>query len=104
MKDKDMSNFDFNEPQHINIIMDDIVREFGLEEEVIFEKIKLIWKDMVGENISKKTKLKKLENGNLIIETSSSTWRTELLLRTQSIMKEINKICGKDVVSKIIIR
>ncbi|MDQ1267327.1 MAG: hypothetical protein QG635_2481 [Bacteroidota bacterium] len=93
-----------NKPQSLSGALEDVIRTLGLEDDVLEERIKQAWTDIVGEKISEIAKVKKFEKGKLIITTESSTWRAELTLRRDKLREDINKKIGKLGVTDIIVR
>ena len=85
-------------------VLDAIVKSRGWDEKLLIEKIPGIWNEIVGDVVSRASKVKKFEDGVLFVETVSSTWRAELLLRKNSIKNEINKRLMNDVVKEVNIR
>ena len=61
----------------------------------------VLWPEIVGERISLESKAQKVIDGVLFVKVESSTWRTELLLHKEKIIKKINKRIGKPVIAEI---
>ena len=90
--------------QNLKYFLESIIKSKGWEEKLKYEEIPEIWNDIVGDVVSRASSVKKFENGVLFIETISSTWRAELLLRKDSFKIELNKRLKQDVVKEINIR
>ena len=95
---------DSNDPKPLKNIIDRVIKEYGWEEEALFGRIEILWGDVVGEKVSGISSLTKFKQGCLYIETSSSTWRTELMLRRDKIIKDLNARLGEECVKELKIR
>ena len=99
-----MGNFGKGEPKHLKDILNRLIKEYGWEEEQVFEQISSFWGDLVGEQASANAAVYKFEKGKLFIRAMSSTWRTELMLRQGSIRDDINQRLGKELVKELVFR
>ena len=59
------------------------------------------WPEIVGIEISKKTRPEKLYKGLLYISVTSSTWANELSLMTEQLIKKINTFIDEPLVKGI---
>ena len=91
-------------PRGLEKIIDEFVKGFGLENQIVFEKIKDIWNEIAGDKIAEKCRIIKVDNETLYVETDSSTWRMEITLRKEKIIGEINKSLGQEAIKSIIIK
>lgn len=57
-----------------------------------FVSIAFGWKKIVGNLLSERSSINKLENGVLFISVTNNVWMQELILRKFQIMKDINSI------------
>ena len=60
-----------------------------IKEKVEDNNIFVIWKDIVGENIAKVTKVDKFKNNILFIKTKNSAWRSELSFQKEAFKEKI---------------
>ena len=60
-----------------------------IKEKVEDNNIFVIWKDIVGENIAKVTKVDKFKNNILFIKTKNSAWRSELSFQKEDLIDKI---------------
>ena len=60
-----------------------------IKEKVEDSNVFLIWKDIVGENIAKVTKVDKFKNNILFIKTKNSAWRAELSFQKEAFKEKI---------------
>lgn len=73
-------------------------------EKLAFAKIKDNWINLVGNNFAEHIQPKKLKDGILSLKADSSPWRTEMLLRKEQIINQINTFLGQNVIKSIVIR
>ena len=91
-------------PKSFQELLNPIIQRLGWKELYLQSQIENDWKELLGENISKVVKIKKLHNRTLVLKISSSTWRTEMTLRKEWLMNIINTKYGIDTVTEVIIR
>jgi len=75
------------------IILKDALNSFFKEQEVI-EKIDentiySLWEEIVGNNISKVTKIEKIKNNVIYIKTKNTAWRQELSFQKEELITKI---------------
>ncbi len=92
------------EYQPIDAVINEIVENFGLENEFLSEKIKQLWVEIVGENIAKNATISRFRDGILFIQCSSSAWRSELLLRKNKLTERFNQLLNANKIKNIIIK
>ena len=80
------------------------LRKNNLEQKVAQESVPLYWKEIVGEILAKNTEVEKIENGKMFLKTQNSTWRTEIIIRSEKIRKKVNIHFGSEVILEIIVR
>lgn len=90
-----------SQPKPINKVIDRLLRNLGIETKVKENMAIVLWPEIVGERISLESKAQKVIDGVLFVKVESSTWRTELLLHKEKIIKKINKRIGKPVIAEI---
>ena len=61
----------------------------NITEKIIDNSIHDVWVEIVGENISKATKIEKIKNNTLYIKTKNSAWRSELSFQKESLKLKI---------------
>ena len=91
------------EPKSLKRVFEELITRQGWDLKIKENNIPEVWHEIVGEIIAKVTKVKKVEKGKLYIETVSSTWRAELMLRRDLIIERINDKIGSEVIKEIII-
>jgi predicted nucleic acid-binding Zn ribbon protein len=93
-----------NGPKPISKIFLEFVESRNLTDRLAESSIPIYWKEVVGDVIASKAKVRKFEEGKLYINTKSSTWKAEILLRKESIIVSINKILGKELIKELVIK
>ncbi|MCD4796962.1 MAG: DUF721 domain-containing protein [Candidatus Cloacimonetes bacterium] len=69
-----------------------IVYSIAGPEQRDFVSIAFGWKKIVGNLLTERSSIKKLENGVLFVSVSNNVWMQELILRKFQIMKDIKSI------------
>jgi len=93
-----------NKPKTLKSVLEELISSQGWEDEVFKEELRKQWPDIVGEKIANATIINKFKDGELFLRTKSSTWRVELRIRSENIIKIINEKFGENIVKKLIIR
>lgn len=91
-------------PKPISKLFLEYVESRNLTERIAESSIPIYWKEVVGEIIASKAKVKKFAEGKLYISTKSSTWKAEILLRKSTIIVNLNKILGKEMIKELVIK
>ena len=78
-----------------------VVRESGIDKALKQESAVFLWEEVVGKTVSAVTEAKKVENGVLLIQTQSPTWRQELYMQKKQIINKINKKIGSNTIKEI---
>ncbi|NNF33358.1 MAG: DUF721 domain-containing protein [Saprospiraceae bacterium] len=68
------------------------------------KRLKVVWKELMGQNIHSYTKSVYLSKGTLFINITSSPLRQELSMSTTKIKDLINEKFGREVVEKVVVR
>ncbi|MCG9480008.1 MAG: DUF721 domain-containing protein [Actinomycetia bacterium] len=87
--------------QPLGNIIDEVVGQLNIGHRLKVSGIFNHWKDIVGSQISKKSKPQRLKNGTLYVSVTSSTWANELDLMSQQLIEKINQYAGCEVVEQI---
>ncbi len=91
-------------PNSLSDILQMLVHRKGWNDQYFQAKLENKWLDIVGEKIFHETKILSLKEGILTVNTTTSTWRTELTMRSEQLIIKINEELQADVVEKIVIR
>ncbi len=72
----------------------------------MFIKINLVkynWKDVVGDNLSKVSKLEKIDGNIAVISVSSPVWASQIKYMEKIVTNKINWYLGANLIKKIVI-
>ena len=87
--------------QTLKKIIRNVVKESGIDSALKQESAVFLWEEIVGKTVSAVTEAKKVENGVLLIQTQSPTWRQELYMQKKQIINKINKKIGSNTIKEI---
>jgi len=88
-------------PEEIGSVIISMVTGMGMSSKLKTSGIFNHWKEIVGEEIAKRTSPERLVRGILYISVSSSTWANELSLMSVQLIEKINAFAGEQVVKTI---
>jgi predicted nucleic acid-binding Zn ribbon protein len=94
--------FNKRDPEALNKVIDLAFRRFGLSEEVSKYRFVLHWKEIVGEEIAKRSHPEYLKGSTLVIKVMDSAWSQELSFHKKVIITRLNKFLGKEDVKDIL--
>ncbi|MCX7833397.1 MAG: DUF721 domain-containing protein [Ignavibacteria bacterium] len=90
-----MKSSDFKKRANKTILIKDEIEEFlnelGLDTGLYSLKLTAIWKESVGESISKFSKPVVIKRGKLYVSVENSVWRYELSMKKQEIITAFNE-------------
>jgi predicted nucleic acid-binding Zn ribbon protein len=92
------------QPKKINGFVTEILRQIGLENEYYLSILRVQWLEIVGESIARACRIISLNKGKLLIETDNATWRTEIKLRKEKIISQLNESVGKQIIWELVIK
>lgn len=88
----------------LSLLLEEFIREQGLEDGLIRVRIGNAWDDAVGHKYAICTTAKYYANGILYCTINSSLMRNQLYFRQNDIIAQINKNLGADIVKKLVLR
>ncbi len=91
--DMRMSN---NEPARVGDLLNNFLKDRGLEKQISRTGAIEIWKEAVGANIAEVTLAKSVVASTLFVEVKSSAWLMELNLMKKSLLNKVNERLDKD--------
>jgi len=83
-------------------ILDKVMKKLGLFERYNEQKSILLWEDIVGEKISRRSKALYAKNGKLVVEVENTAWMNELAFLKVNIIEKINKRIGQWIIEDIV--
>lgn len=91
-----MKNF-----EDIGSIIEGIIKDTDIKRRLNESRIFNNWKEIVGSEISKKTRPERISRGTLYLSVTTSIWANELSLMSDKLIEKINSFIGEEVVKKI---
>ena len=89
---------------NISNIITSYVSELNLEKKLNSYKLFNHWEEIVGKEIARNSKPKRLKDKVLLISTVNPIWASELSLMSQDIINKINSYLNEDIVCKLRVR
>ena len=89
------------QPKSIQKVIDNLLKNLGIETRIKESMAVVIWPDIVGQRVAEISKAERVIDGILFVKVESSTWRTELLLHKEKILKKLNQKLGKPIIAEI---
>ena len=77
--------------ERIDLLLDGLIRDYGLDHKVLEAKAFAAWKEVVGELIARNAQPISLVNGKLTVYASAHVWVNELRLLREQVIPKINK-------------
>lgn len=91
-------------PNSIGAIIQQWLRENGLDDKLKEQSVPTYWVEIVGETIAKHATVDRIDKGTMFISVQSATWRNEIMLRREEIKRKVNERFGAEVVQEIVVR
>ena len=88
----------------MSLLIDQFIKEQGLEEGLMRVRILKAWDSVVGERAAAYTVSKYFNKGILYCTVSSSMLRTQLGFRKEDIISGMNKLLDKEIINDIVLR
>lgn len=89
-------------PESLGGILQNLLKNLGLERRINEQKVILNWEKIVGVNIAEKTKAFKIEGKKLFVKVQSPSWRNELFYLKKEIIEKLNSSVKQEVIKDII--
>ncbi len=87
--------------EHIGVILQEALREMGLERPLLEHRVVEAWPSLMGKMIAQYTRKVELKNGVLYVYLSSAPLRHELFLARFELVKKLNEHVGADIVHDV---
>ncbi|MEV1331748.1 DciA family protein [Micromonospora costi] len=92
---------DPRDPQPLGAVLDRLVKARGWQQPAAEATVFGAWERVVGPEVAQHSRPVKLENGELTVEARSTAWATQLRLLAGSLLKQIAREVGHNVVRKL---
>ena len=77
--------------ERIDLLLDGLIREYGLDHKVLEAQVFAAWKEAVGALIARNTQPISLVNGKLTVYAAAHVWVNELQMLRGQVIPKINK-------------
>ncbi|WP_243709305.1 DUF721 domain-containing protein [Micromonospora sp. 15K316] len=92
---------DPRDPQPLGAVLDRLVKARGWQQPAAEATVFGAWERVVGPEVAQNSRPVKLEDGELTVEARSTAWATQLRLLAGSLLKQIAREVGHNVVRKL---
>lgn len=92
-----------NDPRSMKELVSKLINQLGINDQILVQKIKSEWQDIVGDIAYQRIQVLDLKNGVLHLSSSTSVWINEFRLRKFEIIQKINDRYHSQIVSDITI-
>lgn len=89
-------------PESLGGVLQNLLKNLGLEKRIKEQKLILDWDKIVGNKIAEKTKAFKIEGNKLFVKVESPSWRNELFYLKKDIINKLNQSVKQEVIKDII--
>ena len=81
----------------------ELISNAGLDDTYNRQRASFLWPEVVGPTVNRMTTRRYVEGETLHVYISSAPLKSELSFLTQTLLKRINEIIGKEVIKSIVI-
>jgi predicted nucleic acid-binding Zn ribbon protein len=92
---------DPRDPQLLGTVLARLVKARGWQQPAAEATVFGAWERVVGPEVAQHSRPVKLENGELTVEARSTAWATQLRLLAGSLLQQIGREVGHNVVRKL---
>ncbi|MFI7247513.1 DUF721 domain-containing protein [Micromonospora chalcea] len=92
---------DPRDPQPLGAVLDKLVKARGWQQPAAEATVFGAWEKVVGAEVAQHSRPVKLEDGELTVEARSTAWATQLRLLAGSLLQQIAREVGHNVVRKL---
>jgi len=93
-----------NNNQSVETLFETILKQNGIWQKFLEQKIVNNWKTIVGTKIAKSTTKIEIVGGKLYLSVDSSVLRNELLMLKSNIIDLVNSKAGENIINDVVIR
>jgi predicted nucleic acid-binding Zn ribbon protein len=81
--------------------LEELVEKLGIKRKLQEYEAVERWGDIVGQQIARVTSATGITKGVLFVRVRASTWRNELTMRKEEIIRKLNHVLGEEIVKDI---
>jgi len=85
-------------------IIEDILKESGVDQKLKERELISHWEEIVGRNIARSTTDLAIHDRKLFIKVRSAVVKNELIMIREGLLQELNRRVGDQILDEIIIR
>lgn len=86
------------EPARAEAILRSALRRHGIDKQLARYRFVLHWKEIVGEEIAKRSRPECIRSNTLVVRVCDSTWAHELSFRKEVILSRLRRFLGEEEV------
>lgn len=90
--------------QSIGAVIQQWLKNNGLEEKLQQKSIPGYWVEIVGETVARHATVERVDRGKMIVRVESAVWRNEIMLRREEIRSKVNARFGAEIVTEVVVR
>ena len=87
--------------ERIDLLLDTLIRDYGLDHKVLEAKVFAAWKEVVGALIARNTQPISLVDGKLTVYATAHVWVNELQMLRGQVIPKINKAVSSPAVKTL---
>lgn len=87
--------------ERIDLLLDTLIRDYGLDHKVLEAKVFVAWKEAVGALIARNTQPISLVDGKLTVYATAHVWVNELQMLRGQVIPKINKAVSSPAVKTL---
>ncbi|NCE72052.1 DUF721 domain-containing protein [Odoribacter sp. Z80] len=88
----------------INELVNQVLRQMGLEQKFKEYEVRQLWPEVVGQMIASRTKSLEVRDGRLFVTFTSAVVRNEIRMVKEGLAKALNDRVGAEVIYEIIVK
>lgn len=85
-------------------IINDVLRENGLDQKLLERSAIKQWDELVGKNVARSTQTIYIRDRKLFVTVRSSIVRNELIMIRDGLVREFNRRAGASLIDEIVFR
>ena len=92
------------EPKAIGELFDQLFKSPNLAAKIAEGGLPNTWREVVGPIVAEQTRQVRFVKGTLYVHVTSAIMRTELMMQREALVRAINKQCGIELVSQVVVQ
>ena len=92
------------EPKAIGELFDQLFKSPNIAAKIAEGGLPNTWREVVGPIVAEQTRQVRFVKGTLYVHVASAIMRTELMMQREALVRAINKQCGIELVSQVVVQ